>query len=144
MRALCHVHASYPKELVLSVHALYPHRIGVPYHCMHVAKDITVFTIALGPMVQYLKSVCVCVCVCVCVVADFFNYIQVYMLEMHELLRCASCARARYRSARIQIYLLDSRSFVQHSKYEMYAPSDLFIIPCSGSLYQTKHLNTHT
>ena len=37
-----------PKELVLSVHALYPHRIGVPYHCMHVAKNITVFTTALS------------------------------------------------------------------------------------------------
>ena len=46
-----------PKELVLSVHlhALYPHRIGVPYHCMHVAKNITVFTTALGPWYNIKK-----------------------------------------------------------------------------------------
>ena len=51
-----------PKELVLSVHALYPHRIGLPYHCMHVAKNITVFTTALGPWYNIKKCVCVCVC----------------------------------------------------------------------------------
>ena len=55
-----------PKELVLSVHALYPHRSGVPYHCIHVAKNITVFTTALGPCYNLLKSVCVCV---VCVIS---------------------------------------------------------------------------
>ena len=49
-----HMHHT-PKELVLSVHALNPHRIGVPYHCMHVAKNITVFTTALSPWVKYLK-----------------------------------------------------------------------------------------
>ena len=49
-----------PKELVLSVHALYPHRIDVPYHCMHVAKNITVFTTALGPWYNIKKCVCVC------------------------------------------------------------------------------------
>ena len=54
------------KELVLSVHALYPHRIGVPYHCMHVAKNITVFTTALGPWYNIKK------CVCVGGGADFF------------------------------------------------------------------------
>ena len=48
-----------PKELVLSVHALYPHRIGVPYHCMHVAKNITVFATALGPWYNIKKCVCV-------------------------------------------------------------------------------------
>ena len=41
-----------PKELVLS-----PHRIGVPYHCMHVAKNITVFTTALGPWYNIKKCV---------------------------------------------------------------------------------------
>ena len=43
-----------PKELVLS-----PHRIGVPYHCMHVAKYITVFNTALGPWYNIKKCVCV-------------------------------------------------------------------------------------
>ena len=47
-----------PKELVLSVHALYLHRIGVPYHCMHVAKNITVFTTALGPWYNIKKCAC--------------------------------------------------------------------------------------
>ena len=42
-----------PKELVLS-----PHRIGVPYHCMHVAKNITVFTTALSPWYNIKKCVC--------------------------------------------------------------------------------------
>ena len=41
-----------PKELVLS-----PHRVGVPYHCMHVAKNITVFTTALGPWYNIKKCV---------------------------------------------------------------------------------------
>ena len=41
-----------PKELVLS-----PHRIGVPYYCMHVAKNITVFSTALGPWYNIKKCV---------------------------------------------------------------------------------------
>ena len=45
-----------PKELVLSVHALYPHWIGVPYHCIHVAKNITVFTTVHGTI---FKTMCV-------------------------------------------------------------------------------------
>ena len=46
-----------PKELVLS-----PQRIGVPYHCMHVAKYITVCTTAQQHWAHgtILKSVCVC------------------------------------------------------------------------------------
>ena len=47
-----------PKELVLSVHALYPHRIGVPYHCMHVAK-ISLYSPQHWAHGTILKSVCV-------------------------------------------------------------------------------------
>ena len=44
-----------PKELVLS-----PHRIGVPYHCMHVVNYITVCTTAQQHWAHgtILKSVC--------------------------------------------------------------------------------------
>ena len=68
-----------PKELVLSVHALYPPRIGVPYHCIHVAKNITVFTTALGPWYNIKK----------CLLSKMKNYIYLYTslhVEMHEFI----------------------------------------------------------